>query len=495
MKKEINTIDLFCGAGGASTGLGLAIEEIGAKNHEIAINHWKVAVATMKANHPDADVREMDIESAVPSEISKAHVIDLLWASPSCTHHSRAKGGKPRDNQMRAQPELILTWLDQLFVRRMIVENVPEIQEWGPLTKSGNPDRKRVGDCFRSWVASIEARGYRVEWRVLCCADYGDATTRRRFFLQAVKIGCGQIRWPEPTHSKYPDLFGKKPWRGFDTCIDYNDLGRSAFHRKHPLSQNTIRRLMVGVKRYFGNEFQIDLLGMDKPEDASRVRPLTDPLPTQHAGGGRTMIARPYIVQMNNHCTARNASDPLPAVCTGPGHFVIARPVVRPLAFDFRRGGGVFDPKRNPVPTITTKESVAVVTPLVVDMSHPGAEDGGRVRKSTEPLATATTRNNTFVATPVVIGQQSCSAPRLASEPAPTVSTKGAEQIAFPVIKGGVIVDILVRMAKPRELAFSHSFDKNYVLTGTKTQQIAQIGNSVPVFTAKAMCLAALKAS
>ena len=121
--REINTVDLFCGAGGASTGLELALQRLGMTHKGIAINHWSVAVDTMKLNHPLIETKQMSIEEAVPADMVPGGVVDLLWASPSCTHHSRAKGGKPRSNQLRAQPELVLTWLDQLFVRRIIVEN------------------------------------------------------------------------------------------------------------------------------------------------------------------------------------------------------------------------------------------------------------------------------------------------------------------------------------------------------------------------------------
>lgn len=227
-KKEIFTVDLFCGAGGASTGLEEALKRKQMKHKGLAINHWAVAVDTMKRNHPDIDTKQMSIEEAVPADLVPGGEVDLMWASPSCTHHSRAKGGKPRDNQLRAQPELVLTWLDQLRVRRIIIENVPEFVQWAPLGFDKKPlkskitwmdardiccagsGRVKVGSSFAAWVASIKARNYDVEWKIVNCADYGDATSRRRFFLKAVRRGCGKIRWPEPTHAEnpQPDLFG-----------------------------------------------------------------------------------------------------------------------------------------------------------------------------------------------------------------------------------------------------------------------------------------------
>lgn len=92
--RELNTVDLFCGAGGASTGLELALSRLKMCHKGLAINHWAVAVDTMKLNHPDIVTKQMTIEEAVPADLVPSGEVDLLWASPSCTHHSRAKGGK-----------------------------------------------------------------------------------------------------------------------------------------------------------------------------------------------------------------------------------------------------------------------------------------------------------------------------------------------------------------------------------------------------------------
>ena len=89
---------------------------------------------------------------------------------------------------------------------------------------------------------------------VLNCADYGDATSRKRFFLIAVKRGCGKIRWPKPTHAEVPG-HGLKRWRGVDECLDYADMGHSIFDPKYPLVQNTLRRVAVGMKKYNGMDF------------------------------------------------------------------------------------------------------------------------------------------------------------------------------------------------------------------------------------------------
>lgn len=527
-KKEIFTVDLFCGAGGASTGLEDALAKQKMKHKGLAINHWAVAVDTMKRNHPDIDTKQMSIEEAVPADLVPSGEVDLLWASPSCTHHSRAKGGKPRSNQLRAQPELVLTWLDQLFVRRLIIENVPEFTEWGPLNKDGKPIKRLKGACFQKWVEAIEARNYTVEWRIVNCADYGDATSRRRFFLKAVRKGCGRIRWPEPTHAEnpQPDLFGteRKKWRGVRECLDLSDFGRSIFDPNRSLSHNTLRRVAVGMKKYNGMDFLMDMLGSDGGDD-SRVRPLSAPLPTQHSGGNRCAVVRPFIVKLNNHANAEDVEKPLTSVLAGGQHHALCQPIIidhfkngeaqsvdepigaqtthdrysvatpfivtnqsnnaprgvdkpiraqttvgkdylcTPLVLG-QHGGAACRPIDEPCPTIATAGAIRVATPIILDMSRPGGHDSGHVRSVDMPIQTITTCDSVQVATPIIFDKA----------------------VGLPRLPDGRYIDIRLRMLKPSELAKAHSFPDDYHLTGNRGEQVKQIGNSVPVRTAAAMC-------
>ena len=530
--KELNTVDLFCGAGGASTGLEFALKRLKMGHRGLAINHWAVAVDTMKRNHPDIDTKQMSIEEAVPADLVPGGEVDLLWASPSCTHHSRAKGGKPRSNQLRAQPDLIFSWLDQLYVRRLIVENVPEFVEWGPLNKSGKPIKRLKGSCFVAWVQAIEARNDHVEWRIVNCADYGDATSRRRFFLKAVRKGCGKIHWPEPTHAEnpQPDLFGRelKKWRGVRECLDLSDFGRSIFDPDRSLSHNTLRRVAVGMKKYNGMDFLMDMLGSDGG-DNSRVHPLSKPMPTQHSGGNRCALVRPFLVRLNKNCNAESAEDPLSTITT-KDHHALCQPVIidhfkngkaqsvddpigaqtthdrysvatpfivtnqsnnaprgidkpiraqttvekdylcTPLVLG-QNGGAACRPIGKPCPTIATAGAIRLATPLILDMSRPGGHDSGHVRTADKPIQTLTTCDNVQVAIPVIFDKA----------------------VGLPRLPDGRYIDIRLRMLKPSELAAAHSFPKDYVLTGNRGEQVKQIGNSVPVMTAAAMCEADFK--
>ena len=501
--KTVVTVDLFCGAGGESTGMGIAVKRCGLKQIGIAVNHWDRAVQTMKMNHPNITTYEMDIMTAIPAELVPGGVVDLLHASPSCTHHSRAKGGRPCSNQLRSQPDVILRWLDDVYVKHLTVENVPEIMEWGPLNAEGKPIKHLKGDCFRAWINSIEKRNYKVEYRIVNCADYGDATSRRRFFLKAVRRGCGRIRWPEPTHAEHPHRVrgGRilKPWRGVRECLDLNDLGTSIFNREHPLSVNTLRRVAVGMSKYNGMDFLMDMLGNDVG-DGSRVHPLADPLPTQHAGGNRCAVVRPFIVKLRGGQDVDSIDSPISAIATSGGHHMFCQPIVldhfkggkaqgvdapigsqtthdrysmvTPLILG-QHGGAACRPIDKPCPTIATKGAIRIATPIILDMSRPGGSDSGHVRPANRPIQSLTTCDNVQVAIPVIFD----------------------EAVGLPRLPDGRYIDIFLRMLKPSELAAAHSFPNGYVIAGNRAEQVKQIGNSVPVMTAAAMCEADLMAA
>lgn len=483
MSRPIVFLDLYCGAGGYSTGFSEAMRELGLPYREVAVNHWERAIETMQTNHPDVIAMQVDIAAVNPCDID-ADVIDLLHASPSCTHHSRAKGGKPRDNQLRSQPNEIWKFVDNKHVRRITIENVPEFTKWGPLTTDGRPIKRKEGECFRAWLQQFTARGYTYEWRILNCADYGDATSRKRFFLQAVKRGCGKIRWPEPTHAEnpQPDLFGRtlKPWRGVNECLDYSDMGNSIFGRKNPLVQNTMRRIAYGLRTLCGIDFMVDLLDLPG-KDSCRVRPLDKPLFTQPTLN-RTMIVRPFLVKLNNHATVENVDKPLTTVTTSGNHHALCTPMIVELMNNGRvrrveeplgtqtshdhfalvrsfvlgqQGGASLRSDGEPCPTVATAGSIRKVDAVILDMSRPAGKDSGHIHSAKKPMQTITTYDNI--------------------------------QGVFAVLDDGRLLDIRIRMLKPSELAAAHSFPKDYKLAGNRADQVKQIGNSVPVQTAKAI--------
>ena len=251
----------------------------------VAVNHWPVAVETHKLNHPEARHYVQDLDGADPEMLVPEGRLDLLMASPECRHFSRARGGKPMKDQSRMNPWIVHRWLTALNVRCLLVENVPEFTSWGPLDDDGRPDPEKKGVYFEEWIRSIWGLGYDVQWRMLNAADYGEATTRVRFFLQARRDGV-PIQWPEPTHAKAVEgsLMEALPrWRGAKEIIDWSNPGRSLLddpkYKKRPLSEKTRRRIARGLQRFGGPLAPLYIRLLDLPDEDAYADAELDNIP------------------------------------------------------------------------------------------------------------------------------------------------------------------------------------------------------------------------
>ena len=301
--------DLFCGAGGSSTGAQKAIAATGGRMDLVAVNHWPVAVETHQLNHPTARHYVQDMERADPEAIVPGGRLDLLMASPECRFYSRARGGKPIHDQGRMHPWTVHNWLTRLEVQRVLIENVPEFIDWGPLDENGRPDKSQKGRHFQAWFLTFHSLGYRAEWKMLNAADHGDATSRVRFFLMARKDGL-PIRWPEPSHARGDTgmLPGRRAWRGAREIIDWDNLGRSLLedpkYRKKPLSVKTRQRIARGLERFGGPlaPLYIRLLNLEgQPEGEEQ----------------REKDARPFLIEQHGESgpsRVHSPDNPLPAI-------------------------------------------------------------------------------------------------------------------------------------------------------------------------------------
>ena len=143
--KQLQIVDMFCGGGGESTGIMQAAKQYNFNVKLSAINHWERAIETHTANYPFATHYQESIQNLDPTKVVPGGKLDLLWASPECTHHSNARGGRPRSDQSRATAWEICKWAQELFIGRIIIENVPEFTGWGPLDENGKPIPEKKG--------------------------------------------------------------------------------------------------------------------------------------------------------------------------------------------------------------------------------------------------------------------------------------------------------------------------------------------------------------
>ena len=427
MSGEFHFADLFAGSGGTSTGAMIALARAGRVARLVAVNHWPVAVATHAANHPDGAHYCMDLETAEPEAMVPGRRLDLLVASPECTHFSRARGGKVVNDQRRAGANWVLRWLERLDVRVLLIENVEEFMSWGELNEKGLPVSKKKGSHFIAWLKRLEALGYRYEHKILNAADYGDVTTRKRFFLIARKDGR-PIRWPTPTHSKLgtSDMFGTLPkWRATREIIDWSDLGASMLDREKPLSLKTRLRIARGAQRFWGALAPLYIRLLDLTEDDER----------RFVSGCSGGIAESFIATYQQNAAPKPTADPLGTLLT-EDHVSLVTPTAVPFVAP-NTENAVPKSVDEPFGTFTTIPGIYVAAPTAEPFVFANRENNVPVSPDGPiPTATTATGGGSYVvspeAAPFVLGQQSDAAARDAGQPIPTVSTAGVVRVFSP---------------------------------------------------------------
>lgn len=281
-------VDLFAGAGGASEGIRAAL----GRDPDIAVNHSALALAMHAVNHPRTVHLVEDVFDVNPRKFVGDRPVGLLWMSPDCTQHSRAKGGKPRQKNIRSLACVAHRWASEVRPAVIALENVPEFLDWGPLDEHDRPIPARKGEDFRAWAQVLRAHGYAIDWRVLVAADYGAPTTRKRLFLVA-RCDGQPIVWPAPTHGP-----GRAhAWRTAAEVIDWSIPCPSIFGRKRPLAEATLRRIATGVRRYVLEAARPFIVPVTHPRDA-RVHSIDEPVRTvTSAHRGELALVVPTIIQ------------------------------------------------------------------------------------------------------------------------------------------------------------------------------------------------------
>jgi len=415
-------VDLFCGGGGAGTGLemGLGRPVAGAKNHSAA------AISMHTANHPTARHFTTDVFDGDPDAECAGRPVGWFHMSPDCTHHSQAAGGQPRKREIRNLSWIGLKWAGKKRPRVISLENVKQILQWGPLiakrckatgrvmkvdgtvAAQGErvpvhqqflvPDPKRKGQTWRRFVQLLQGMDYQVEWQVGRACDYGAPTSRERLFMIA-RCDGQSIVWPSPTHAKAPTK-GQKKWRSAAECIDWSIPCPSIFERKKPLAAATLRRVAKGMRK-----FVLD-------------------------------AADPFIVPIANWSqeVALSTANPLHTVTAWPrgGSFAVASPVFAPAT---HQGGDRVNDPRQPLPTVTcaNRGEQTVAAPVLVQAAHGEGKPGGvqrwgsGSRDISQPVGavTASGSGGHSVAMAHLVKFRFDSAGAAADEPMPTITSGG----------------------------------------------------------------------
>lgn len=499
----IDLADLFCGAGGTTSGAVEACRALGLRPRVTAVNHWPVAIKTHSANHPDARHVCASLDSVNPRHLYREGKLNGLLASPECMGHSIARGGRPINDQSRATAWCVLRWMDALRPDFGIFENVPEFEWWAPIGSNGRPLKSRRGEVFQSWIGALRSLGYNIGYRKFVAADYGDPTTRCRLIIQAVR-GRRKIVWPDPTHAPTadPGLFGAlRPYTPARAIIDWSLKGESIFRRKRPLVPNTLRRIYEGVRRFWRPEFAdalapflVHFRGTSDRQIAAAAQSVDEPLPAVTAQGNHFGLVQPFVVAMEHGGRVLPADAPLPTVtCAKGGAFG----VVEPFLIQTNHSGDDASRVRKlgqPLPTVCgNRGEWAVCEPFIVP--NFGERDGQAPRTHSvgAPLPTVTGAGAGCLVEPLVIKFYGTGVAQTTDKPLDTVTTKDRFGLALPSVEirgERSWLDVLFRMLQPRELAAAQGFPASYQFSGNKTEITRQIGNAVPRRLARALVAA-----
>lgn len=509
--KDDLIIDAFAGGGGASVGIEMAL----GRQVDIAINHDPDAILMHRTNHPDTLHLTEDIFKADLKKYVKGRRVALMWASPDCTSHSKAKGGQPRKRGLRILPWAVYKHAKTLLPDVIIMENVEEIQQWGPLDDNGYPIPERKGEDYKKFITAMKSLGYMFDSRELVAADYGAPTTRKRWYAIFRRDGK-DIVWLEQTHSK-GGVNGLKPWEPIYKYLDLWDLGKSIFGRKKPLAENTMKRIARGLEKFvfdnpepfimkcYGGNYKGAGTGVDEP-----LHTIT----TVDHNALVSPVISPYMFRNNTGAPGSDINEPMLTITTG-GHHGVISPLLIQYHSETTAGGVRGQEVGEPIQTIDTSNRYGLVMSYMTKFYK-----SGEGQSLAEPIHTITTSPGHFGTVSILavdwnelraVGIDDETAKKCTwvsqfileyygsgtgqglDEPLRTVVTR--DRFALVTVLGSeyVILDVFLRMLKPEELKLGQGFPRDYVIDRDylghpypASKQVARIGNSVvPIMAEK----------
>lgn len=534
-------VDLFCGAGGTTTGFSQAqINGNDCAKIIACVNHDPIAIKSHWANHPEVKHFEEDIRTLplgplleLCEKMKKKYpdAMLVLWASLECTNFSKAKGGQPRDADSRTLAEHLFRYIDILPLDAIKIENVEEFMSWGPLDEKGKPVSRFEGRDFLKWVGKIRKRGYAYDYRLLNSADYGAHTSRTRYFGLFAKSHYPMV-FPSATHAKKNksgDLFGGQlaPWKPVKEVLDLDDHGRDIFERNKPLSEKTLQRIYAGLIKYVAGGKEAFILKYNSTSKKGVHQPpsLDDPCPvistqnrlgivnsqflfryfsgrpegkvsstaepsptvTTFGGGGCVFISTYHGNGHNCH----SADSPAPAVVAAD---TLAKVHAQWLDKQYS-GEANHQPLDVPAGSVLTKDKYGLTSAFLMNHQY-----GNEPKSIDQPAPTLlASRRHYYIINPSWGGNpgsvnEPCCTVVARQDKAPlylTVTESGHAAIAvfdndsettikikeFMALYG--IARITMRMLKVMELKMIQGFPKDYVLHGNQSDQKKFIGNAV----------------
>lgn len=534
----LTVTDLFCGAGGSSSGLVEAGYKV-----VIAANHWALAIESHQVNHPDTDHSQADISQVNPAYFPKTHV---LWGSPECTNHSIAKGIKRQRQQDQALFEIDGTrplpdeaanrsratmWDIPRFAEHhrymaIILENVVDAYRW---------------DQFEAWQMAMRSLGYRMQfvWLNSMHAQIGGLPapqSRDRMYIVMWREDLVTKKTPGPNVGKWTrpmavckehgevqavQAFKKKEqwgryraqylyrcpecwqviepgWLAAESIIDWSLPAPRIGDRAKPLAEKTRERIRRGIERHWkpfvaaaaGNTYD----GVTTGSQYLRAWPVDQALPLQ-TGTAEHGLAVPPLIVNNVSGADSSRSEPvtreLPSIVAGGTHASLLIPVE---GRDGKSAASAMDPLR----TQSTRNETGLLVPYY---------SKGAARRTTEPMGTVTTVDSAGLVVPL----RNHGVAKPTSDPIDTVSAEGnhhalvmrnnegGAEMSTPVTEplrtlttGGHqsllnpsepisldVDDAGFRMLEPHEIQLGMGFAADYLLLGSKRDKVKQAGNAV----------------
>lgn len=489
-------VDNFAGGGGASTGIEMAT----GYSVDIAINHDPEAIKMHKANHPNTKHYCESVWDVDPIEACKGYPVGIAWFSPDCKHFSKAKGGKPKDKNIRGLAWVALRWAGKVRPRVIMLENVEEFKTWGPLNRSHRPIKAKQGVTFSKFISQLEDLGYKVEYRELVAADYGAPTMRKRFFLIA-RCDGKPIVWPEPTHAPADSVMVKtgqlKPYLGAYTQLDFSLPCPSIFDTAEeikekygiravrPLAPKTMERIARGLKKFVIDNAEPFIVQVNHSGAKSDYcNSMNEPLRVVTAKHGFGIV-EPYMVQIGQTgFTADRSKDvrePLTTIVSKNEHCLISPTLIQyhSETSDKEVRGQALE---NPIMTVDGSNRYGLVTSFLSKFYKTGIGQDCR-----EPLHTVTTSAGHFgEVRAFLIKYYGQGTGQNIKEPLDTITAQ--DRFGLVTIAGVdyQIVDIGLRMLEPKELYGCQGFPDDYIIDRDyegkeypRSEQVRRCGNAV----------------